>query len=222
MSSVRVSQRLPARSTARERDPAWPVIFGAIAVVAIAFMMGAIGETAPTSLLSALLVGIATSIVIRGARPAPVSTPRRVELPRRYGSVRELREAREKLSASRAYHVDMLHDKTTLRRRLVSLRDKMQVVALPAYRHRIESIDRALVTIDRQIAIASRLREGYDKSITMIEIELESGAAAHHMHEDVGALIAESIHELRMIEESQEELARQLEANVEVELLLRR
>ena len=40
--------------------------------------------------------------------------------------------------------------------------------------------------------------------------------------EDISALIAESMEELRTIEESQEELARQLEANVEVELLLRR
>ena len=193
---------------------------GAIAVVAIAFMMGATGGDAPTSVASAMLGGIATSIVLRGVRPT--STQRRVGRPRRYGSVKELREAREKLTASRAYHVNMLHEKGALRRRLVALRDKMEVVALPAYRHRIASIDVALVTIDKQMAIAAQLREGYDKSITMIEIELESGAAAHHMHEDISALIAESIHELRTIEETEKELGRQLEANVEVELLLRR
>ena len=199
------------------------LMVGAVAVVAIAFMMGATGEPAPTSVLAAMLGGIATSIVVRGVIPAPAQRPvGRLRHPRRFGSVQELRDAREKLTASRAYHVTMLHEKGALRRRLVTLRDKMQVVALPAYRHRIESIDVALVTIDKQIAIATQLREGYDKSITMIEIELESGAAAHHMHEDISALIAESIHELRTIEESQAELARQLEANVEVELLLRR
>ena len=199
-------------------------MFGAIAVVAIAFMMGATDVDAPTSVLSAMLGGIMTSVVLRGAlSPAPPkATPRRRgALPRRYSSPKQLREARAQLDASRAYHVNMLHEKGALRRRLVALRDKMVSVALPAYRPRIESIDVALGTIDKQIAIATQLREGYDKSITMIEIELESGAAAHHMHEDVSALIAESILELRAIEESQEELARQLEANVEVELLLR-
>jgi hypothetical protein len=199
---------------------------GAIAVVAIAFMMGATGGDATTSVASAMLGGIATSIVLRGvmspSAPATSSASRRVEQPRRYTTAKQLREAREKLTASRAYHVTMLHEKGALRRRLVALRDKMEVVALPAYRHRIASIDVALGTIDKQMSIAAQLREGYDKSITMIEIELESGAAAHHMHEDISALIAESIHELRTIEESQAELARQLEANVEVELLLRR
>jgi hypothetical protein len=194
--------------------------FGAITVVAIAFVMGATGGDAPTSVLAAMLGGIATSVVVRGVTPAPAQ--RRVGRPRRYGSAKELREAREKLTASRAYHLTMLHEKGALRRRLVALRDKMEAVALPAYRHRIASVDVALATIDKQMAIASQLREGYDKSITMIEIELESGDAAHHMHEDISALIAESIHELRTIEESQAELARQLEANVEVELLLRR
>lgn len=197
--------------------------FGAVAVVAIAFMMGANGGDAPTSVLSAMLGGIAMTVFLGGVRNvrAPASG-RRIDLPRRYASRRQLRDAREKLTASRAYHVTMLHEKGALRRRLVALRDKMVAVALPAYRHRIESIDVALGTIDKQIAIASRLREGYDKSITMIEIELESGAAAHHMHENISAMIAESIHELDAIEESQAELARQLEANVEVELLLRR
>lgn len=189
-------------------------------MVAIAFMMGATGGDAPTSVLSAMLGGVATSMVFGGVMPAS-SQPRAGHL-RPYGSVKQLRDARSELSTSRAYHVTMLHEKGALRRRLVALRDKMESVALPAYRPRIQNIDVALGTIDKQIAIASQLRAGYDKSITMIEIELESGAAAHHMHEDIGAMIAESMHELRMIEEAQEELARQLEANVEVELLLRR
>lgn len=205
--------------TIAERGSGWPLMFGAITVVAIAFVMGAAGEDAPTSVLSAMLTGVATGVVIRGVTSP--SSPRRVRH-RPLASPEGLAAAREKFATSRAYHVTMLHEKRALRRRLVALRDKMEIVALPAYGPRIESIDVALGTIDKQIGIATRLRDGYDKSIAMIEIELESGAAAHHMREDVGAMIAESMRELRAIEESQEELARQLEANVEVELLLRR
>ena len=199
------------------------LVLGALAVVAIAFLMGASGGDAPTSVLSATLVGVATMTLLGGVRaPAGKRRLRPSLASRAFSTPKQLRDAREKLSASRGYHVNMLQEKRSLRARLVALREKMEAVALPAYRTRIASIDVALGTIDKQMEIATRLRDGYDKSITMIDIELESGAAAHHMHEDVSALIAESMRELRMIAESQEELARQLEANVEVELLLRR
>ena len=208
-----------------DRATNWALMFGGVTTAAIAFVVGMTDGDATTAVLSASLGGIASGTVLRNVMTPSSAEPRkrrRIKHRAMYASTEQLKAARQKLTASRVYHVKMLKDKHDLRRRLVALRDKMEAVALPAYRPRIASIDTALVTIDKQIAIATRLRDGYDKSITMIEIELESGAAADHMNEDISAMIAESVRELRTIEASQAELARQLEANVEVELLLRR
>src|SRR5687767_1427104 len=91
--------RLRGDGTAGDRGAVRALMFGAITVVAIAFMMGATGGDAPTSVLSAMLGGVATSIVFRGVTPR--SSPRFVQ-PRRYASARQLTEAREKLTGSRA------------------------------------------------------------------------------------------------------------------------
>jgi hypothetical protein len=73
----------------------------------------------------------------------------------------------------------------------------MQNVGLDLYRPRIETIDRGIALIDTQMELEKRLRDGYERSIQMIEIE---------MHD---------------LEAEQAELGRQLAANAEVEALLK-
>lgn len=111
-------------------------------------------------------------------------------------------------------------DKARLRDRLRALREKMREVALPAYEARIASLDRAVATLDEQIALDDRLHDGYDRSVKILEIELESGAAADAMSGDVAAAMQDRLAELRALEEQHAELGRQLEANAEVERLL--
>jgi hypothetical protein len=71
------------------------------------------------------------------------------------------------------------------------------------------------------VAIETRLRDAYERSIAMLEIELEAGAAENVMETLEAPHIAAGFAELRDLEEQQRELARQIAANAEVEGLLR-
>jgi len=139
-----------------------------------------------------------------------------------FATTQRLAAAKGGLMSSRNGHAAALKNKESLRRRLVGLRSKMADLALAAYGPRIASIDSGVIMLDRQIEMDRLLCEGYDRSIKMIEIELEAGPAADQLNVDVSAAFTASMSELEALEESQAELARQLEANVEVELLLRR
>lgn len=210
-------------SDLNERATNWAFIVGGVTTAAIGFLVGAAEGSAATAVLSASVGGIVSGAFLKTQLTSSPHARRPAARSRApFGSTEQLAGAKLKLSASRATHARVLSDKQDLRRRLMSLRAKMEEVALPAYRPRIASIDMALDTIDKQMAIHARLRDGYDKSIAMIDIELESGVAAEQMPEDISATILASVRELQALEASQAELARQLEANVEVEQLLRR
>lgn len=112
-------------------------------------------------------------------------------------------------------------ERATLRARLVSLQEKMRAVDLPAYGPRIEAIGSALRTLDEQIALDDRLLSEYDRTIKIVEIEHETASAGMAMSDDVSAVLLRQREELRTIEETQAELARQLSANAEVEQMLR-
>src|SRR5687768_15254922 len=144
MSGAFPSHRPPASATSPERVTWWPLMLGGILVVAIAFVMGATGADAPTSVLSASLSGMATIVVLRGVTSPTAHRRMRRRRPAWTSNPQQLKTARGKLAASRAYHVTMLNEKRALRQRLVALRHKMEGVALAAYRPRIENIDVAL------------------------------------------------------------------------------
>jgi len=112
-------------------------------------------------------------------------------------------------------------ERATLRARLVALQQKMHAVNLPAYAPRIEAISSALRTLDEQIALDDRLLAEYERTIKIVEIEHETASAGMAMSDDVSAVLLRQRDELRGIEETQAELARQLSANAEVEQLLR-
>lgn len=200
----------------------WAMTVGAMTTITIAFLMGFFERGVGTALVSASIGGIAAGVWLK-RQMSPVVSVRYLTSETRaaFLSADQLLKARETLVQSRNGYASALKSKQDLRRRLTSLRDRMRALALPAYAPRIISINAGLVTLDKQIAMDTRLRDGYDKSTKMIEIELEAGAAADHMNEDVSIAIAEAMHELQELEASQAELGRQLEANIEVEQLLR-
>jgi hypothetical protein len=80
---------------------------------------------------------------------------------------------------------------------------------------------------DAQAALATRqgllekLLAAYARNIAMIEIEYETGDAAAALAADVGEEMATRFDELRLLEAEHAELSRELEANDEVERLLR-
>jgi len=56
----------------------------------------------------------------------------------------------------------------------------------------------------------------------MVEIELESGEATEQLETDVAPVLLEKLDELKELEERQADLVRELQANLEVDQLLRR
>ena len=126
-----------------------------------------------------------------------------------------------RLEEARARVVGDIADRERLRQRLVDLRRKMLEVGLDAYKTRLASIDVALAALDRQMTLDLSLREGYDRSIKMIEIEQETSTANEVFPDDLTPLVLEKLDELKALEAKQADLARELEANVEIEQLLR-
>jgi hypothetical protein len=107
------------------------------------------------------------------------------------------------------------------RARLRSLGTKMLDVGLDIYKPRFAAIDRGLATLDRQKAIDVSLRDGYLLALKMIEIELETGEATDQLEVDVAPVLLQKLDELKELEERQADLVRELQANIEVEQLLR-
>ena len=126
-----------------------------------------------------------------------------------------------RLQGSRTQAVRSVAEKTEIRDRLTALRAKMLGVGAQLYEKRIPTIDRAIALTESQIDIAGKLASGYERSIQMIEIELEAGVAAQALDSDAAGHITASLAEMRELEEQQAELGRQVSANDEVEALLR-
>lgn len=126
------------------------------------------------------------------------------------------------LAEQRASIVADREEKLELRERLVALQQKMREVDLPAYAPRIATLERAVAAVNEQVALDERLRDGYDRSIKILEIEHESGATAERLSADVNATVQGKLEELRLLEEQHAELGRLLAANAELERFLER
>lgn len=197
--------------------PTLPLTVGALVTVTVAFFVGANQGSLPAALMGSAFAGILGGALVWRQRPAHELQPDRNLT---FRTTAELRRARERLVAARQQHVDTLKERQGVRRRLDTLRQKMMAVGLSAYSTRIATVERGLATLDRQVGVITRLRDGYDRSIAMIDIELEAGAAADMLDATAGLAIADAMFELRELEGVQAELARQLEANIEVENLI--
>jgi len=126
-----------------------------------------------------------------------------------------------RLVEARTRVVGDIADRQRVRQRLIDLRRKMLEVGLDAYRARLASIDVALAALDRQMTLDLSLRDGYDRSIKMIEIEQEASTADELFPEDLTPVVIDKLEELKALEAQQKDLARELEANAEIEQLLR-
>jgi len=126
-----------------------------------------------------------------------------------------------RLQASRTQAVRTAAEKIEIRDRLAALRVKMLGVGAQLYEKRIATLDRAIALTDSQVEVAGKLAAGYERSIQMIEIELEAGAAAVALDDDAANHITASLAEMRELEEQQSELMRQISANDDVDALLR-
>ena len=194
-----------------------PTALAGATVVAgtVAFVFSSRDASATTALLTAATSGLLTGLLLHRPRDRFAPDGRLS-----FRTPEQLRAARARLIEARTTHAEHLRERQGVRRRLADLRDRMRDVGLPAYSSRIATIDRGLATMDKQIAVIARLRDGYDRSLRMIDIELDAGHAVELLDEASGAAISDAVYELRLLEESQAELARQLEANDEVEGLL--
>lgn len=204
------------RASQVSRIAAWPLLAAAVVTCGIAFVMGATDGGMTSAVLVASAGGVFTGMLLHRPAPAPRAPDRQLT----FRTTDQLRAARLRLMQSRDEHAAALKARSDVRRRLADLRSRMCDIGLSAYSSRIATIDRGLATLDRQIAVITRLRDGYDRSIRMIDIELDAGYAADELSEDVGASVADAMFELRALEASQADLERQLEANIEVERLL--
>lgn len=211
------------RIVAPASNTTWAIMAALLTTALIAFVMGYLEKPVSNALFAAIVGGILAGLSTKWQRGTQVPV-RYLTAERRaaFATTRQLEDARDKLMQSRNGHSLARRKKLDLRTRLVALRRKMRALALPAYAPRIASIDSALVMLDRQIDMDRRLCAGYDRSIGMIEVELEAGAAVDQMDANISEAIEESMRELRELEDSQAELERQLSANIEVEELLKR
>jgi hypothetical protein len=125
------------------------------------------------------------------------------------------------LEDARTRIVQGMESRFELRERLMSLRTKMERLGLEIYAPRIAAMNKGVAAIDDQLRLEARLRDAYERSISMLEIELEAGAAVNAMEGMDAPHIAATFAEMRDLEQQQRELTRQIEANAEVEGLLR-
>lgn len=198
--------------------PSATSLIGATLVAgSIAFFFGASDGSTPVALAVAGIGGLFTGLLLHRPRSGGRTDGRLT-----FRTPEQLRLARQRLIDARAAHAERLKERQGVRRRLGDLLGKMRQVGLSAYSTRIATVERGLATLDRQIAVIAQLRDGYDRSLRMIDIELEAGHAADLLDEDIGVAIGVAMYELRLLEESQVDLARQLEANDEVEGLTMR
>ena len=198
-------------------SPAYPtpaaLIGAAVVTSTSAFLLAANEASTSAALLVSTTCGLVTGIVLHRPRSGGPGRDGRLT----FRTPDQLRDARARLVDARRVHADNLKERQAVRRRLLDLLGRMREIGLSAYSTRITTIERGLGTLDRQIDVIAKLRDGYDRSIRMIDIELEAGHAAELLDDDIGFAIADAMHELRLLEESRADLGRQLEANDEVE-----
>ena len=112
-------------------------------------------------------------------------------------------------------------DTRSLVERLERLRSKMATVDAGLYQGRIATIERAGDVLQRQIASDDKLLAGYRQTLDVIDIELETARTAALLPDSVRDTLLERFDELAAVEEANDELRRRIEADEEIERLLR-
>jgi len=209
------------------------------------FTLGRIGANARNRAAGiAILLGLGTAVFthIAGAAPAfmlvysiAVMLGTGLFLSRRLAPMQELPEdvqatlstrqdlleKKRQMMLQRDYIQSDLRDKSATISRLRELQGKMRSVGLQAYESRIATMDRAIATLASQVALDEQLLTAYARNISIVEIEYETGDAVSSIAPDLSEELSIKFDELRQLEEQHADLSRELEANAEVEKLLR-
>lgn len=202
-------------ATARSRAAMFALLLG-IGTAIFTLIAGASGTLVAVS----SLVVAAGSMLLLSRKLSPVATlpdDEQATLAAR----QELLEQKRQMLLQQARIQDDRREKSATIVRLQDLQAKMRSVGLAAYQPRIETMDRAIATLNEQVALDERLLAAYTRNISILEIEYETGTAATALPSDVGAELTLKLEELRTLEAQHADLSRELEANEEVERLLR-
>lgn len=113
------------------------------------------------------------------------------------------------------------HTNKTLIRQLQALSEKMLSFDRTLYSFRVNRIDRAVTILRQQMTNAKGLVAEYNKTLQMIEIEVETSKIAAQLPdaEEFMTMILGRLEELKAIEHQNQQLKFQLEANEEVRRL---
>lgn len=200
---------------ARSRATMMAVLLGVIAAIALGNLVDS-----PAILVAGSLAVAIGSWFVAAKLLAPVQkidAGLKAELESRQtlmGKKRQLQLQRTRIEADAA-------SKGTTLERLAELQRKMRAVGLESYKGRSEAIDVAKGTLTAQLDLNRKLLVAYDRAVTMIDIEYETGLAVTALDTDVSSAMSVQFEELEQMESQHSELTRELEANAEVELLLR-
>jgi hypothetical protein len=132
-----------------------------------------------------------------------------------------LRTRKQSFVSARADVQQEFDEKRRLQERLLALRTKMEQVGSELYASRIDLIGRALELTRKQLVVEEKLLREYDRTITMIEIEMETLDSARAVPTNIVEALEARTAELEALHTENIELRRQLEANEEVERVLR-
>jgi hypothetical protein len=135
---------------------------------------------------------------------------------------RELLRGEQRQLASRAEEsrVFVLQQQRLLEE-IGDLQHMMRDVDPELYRERIERLEAAQRLLEKQIRIERELAEEYEKARRILEVEMETERLVGRLEQEVVERITERLAELDATREANRELRFQLEANEEVERLLR-
>ncbi|HXT15656.1 MAG TPA: hypothetical protein VN706_08500 [Gemmatimonadaceae bacterium] len=205
-----------ARPGEKATRKAW-LFAGGVGIAAFAIFGGLAGGLLGIGVGAFAFVGAGVTLGHKFMPSVNVSDDERARLT----AVQQMLAEKLELEESLARIGQGMDSRAELRAKLVSLRTKMQRLGLEVYAPRIASMTAGIAAIDQQLELEARLRDAYERSIAMLEIELEAGAAVDAMEGMDAPHIAATFAEMRELEEQQKELTQQITANAEVEGLLR-
>lgn len=175
------------------------------------------------SFMTSLIVAVVLA-VLAFVGSVKAFEPRRKLAPAEQGALSERHqtlEQKQMLSDKRRKAAGDLAEKEQAVSKLRQLLAKMQGVGSDLYQTRIERIMSAISLLERQAEIDRGLLLGYDRLVTMIEIEIESSSAAASLPVAVAEDLSRKLAELSAVEAQHRENEAQLAANEEVERLLK-
>jgi hypothetical protein len=171
-----------------------------------------------SSYLLALIAGVA-GYYVSAAKAAP-----RVKLTaterRRLEDSQSLLAKKTALSEARAASVAAWYERHRIADQVFKLIEKIRLVDQRMYAGRIAGLTAACRLLAEQVEIDAALVHGYDKAMTMIDIEVESLATVGEVAESASATIDAQIAELDALKEEIKERERVLVANEELESFL--